>query len=199
MYDFNDVSIKSPRSLYKWFEVSAVYLFFRKRRRGGSYMLLLGAIIMMGCVVRRRGSAERQFKKKNVITYRLDELISGFAWQLPRPIREWRRVKESFWWQTKGVYHLQKVGFTTPRRGEGASDTSTKHGGLPVWAPDIHKDLRHVFRLFKLKEQRPLPAKWQLFPPTAASECLWLNANTVRVCVWMYMCVDMCKHAHVCE
>ena len=43
MYDFNDVSIKHPRSLYKWFEVSAVYLFFG----GGGYRLLLGAIIMM--------------------------------------------------------------------------------------------------------------------------------------------------------
>ncbi len=97
---------------------------------------------MMGCGVRRRGSAEREVKRK-ICNYILDEFISNdIHWFCMTAAKTHSRMAESKGvplMADKGVYHLQKVGFTTPRRGEGASDTSTKHSGLPVWAPDIHK------------------------------------------------------------
>lgn len=35
-------------------------------------------------------------------------IFTGFAWQLPRSIQERRRVKESFWWRTKGTIIYRK-------------------------------------------------------------------------------------------
>lgn len=85
-----------------------------------------------------------EFKgKKNAITYRLNELFSNdIHWLCMTAASAHSRLAESkgvLLMAHKGDYHLQKVGFTIPKRGESASDTSTKHSGLRVWAPDIHK------------------------------------------------------------
>lgn len=101
---------------------------------------------MMGCGARWEGGQQRgnlRGEKKNVITYRLDELISNdIHWFCMTAAKTHSIMAES-----KGVLLMARQrglsftesGFHHTKRGEGASDTSTKHGGLPVWAPDIHK------------------------------------------------------------
>lgn len=133
-----------------------------------SYRLLLGAIIMMGCDVRWRGSAEREFKKKNVITYRLDEFISNdIHWFCRTAAKTHSRMAESkgvLLMADKGVYHLQKVGFNTPR-GERVQVTHQQntvgflYGLLTSTKPGT------CVPSLQAERAETLSAKWQLFLP----------------------------------
>lgn len=104
-------------------------------------------------------------------------IFTGFAWQLPRPIQEWRRVKGSFWWQTKGSIIYRK--WVSPHQeGRGCNWHVNKTwwaSCMGSWHP---QSLGHVFHLFKLKEQRP---------------CLQ-SGNCFHLRLHLSVCVTECKY-----
>lgn len=150
------------------------------------YGLLLGAIIMMG--VRLEGVSDEGIQGKKMqslidwMNYFL-MIFTGFAWQLQVHIQDWRRVKESFDGRQRGLSFTES-GHRHNRRGEGASDTSTKHRGLSVWAPDIHK----VSDMCSCKRGDPA-CKVAIVSPTSASEC---TSTRVYLDLLQYMHRRLC-------
>ncbi len=115
-------------------------------------------------------------------------ICTGFAWQLPRPIQEWQRVKGSFWWQTKGSIIYRK--WVSPHQeGRGCKWHVNKTwwaSCMGSWHP---QSLGHVFHLFKLKEQRPSLQSGNCFHPRLHLSVYELM-QICRVWMCMYVCTD---------
>ena len=103
-----------------------------------------------------------------------------FAWQLPRPSEERRRVKECLWWQTKGTIIYRK--WVSPHReGRGCKWHINKTrwaSCMGSWHP---QSPGHVFHLFRLKERRPRP-KVPIVPRLHLRAYDWTH-------IWIRQCV----------
>lgn len=116
---------------------------------------------------------------------------SGFAWQLPEPLKN-GRVKESFWYADKGVYHLQKVGIATPREARVQVTHQQNTVGFLYGLLTSTKPGTCVPSL-QAERAETLPAKCPLFP--RYTECVWLNVHT---CVLRSVNTCKCKRIVIC-
>lgn len=127
-------------------------------------------------------------------------IFTGFAWQLPKTHSRMAESKGVLLMEDKGVYHLQKVGFTTPR-GERVQVTHQQntvgflYGLLTSTKPETCVPSPQAERA------EILPAKWQLFPPTSASECVCVRLEYKYgpcVCVTCVLkCANLCSDSCV--
>lgn len=140
--------------------------------------------------------------KKNVITYRWSELISidihWFCMTAARPT-EGRQSKGVLLMADKGVYHLQKVGITTPREARVQVTHQQNTVGFLYGLLTSTKPGTCVPSL-QAERAETLPAKWPLFP--RHTECVWLNVHTCALrsvntsestYVWIYLLQQLPK------